>query len=170
MSFRVLLLLAASIIWCIFGALFLYRSAWNESDFKKFSGPLEEIGTKKVQLKRTVDVVFFHLKGLNQRLGIYQSKSLTQDRLLNNVDIGDTLTVYLDDYDVLTDYNIKLNVYHLQSKKKVFLNYKDLNRKHLRIGIILVVIGLILGGFTYWFYKRDKRYAMMQVLSRGFLT
>jgi len=170
MSFRVILLLSAAILWCIFGSLFLYRSAWDESDFKKFSGPLEEIGTKKVQLKRMVDVVFFHLKGLNQRLGIYQSKSMTQDRLLNNVNIGDTLTVYLDDYDVLTDNNIKMNVYHLQSKKKVFLNYKDLNRKHFRIGMILVSIGLLLGGLTYWFYKRDKKYARMRVLARGFLT
>jgi hypothetical protein len=170
MSFRVILLLSASALWCIFGLLFLYRSSWDESDFKKFSGPLEEIGTRKVQLKRMVNVVFFHLRGLNQRLGIYQSKTLTKDRLLDKVNIGDTLTVYLDDYDVLTDHNIKMNVYHLQSKDKIFLNYKDLNRKHFRIGMILVSIGLLLGGLTYWFYKRDKKYARMRRLSRGFLT
>lgn len=171
MSFRVVLLLAASVLWFIFGILFLYRSSWTESDFRIFSGPLEEIGSKKIQLKRKVDVVFFHLKGLNQRLGIYQSKSMTKDRLLNNVNIGDTLTVYLDDYDVLTEeHNIKLNVYHLQSKKKVFLNYRDLNRKHLKIGIILVCISFILGGLTYWFYKRDEKYERMRILARGFLT
>lgn len=95
---------------------------------------------------------------------------MTKDRLLNNVNIGDTLTVYLDNYDVLTEHNIKLNVYHLQSKKKVFLDYRNLNRKHLRIGLILVTIGLSLGGLTYWFYKRDKRYAKMRILAKGFLT
>ncbi len=161
MAFKLVILIAVSSIWFIFGSIFFYRSTWGPEKFRRHTGTLEEIGTTKVKVKRVKDVVFFRLKGNAQIFGIYQTRDFNQEKLLTQMKIGDMLTVYYTDYLLKADKPINLYVTHLQGKTKTFLDYKDLNRQYFWIGIILYLIDLVFSALTFWYYRKYAKISSM---------
>jgi len=157
MAFKLIILIAVSSIWFIFGSIFFYRSTWGPEKFQRHTGTLEEIGTTKVKVKRVKDVVFFRLKGNNQIFGLYKDTDINQEKLQASIKIGDTMTVYYSDYLLKADKPINLYVAHLQSKSKVFLNYKTQNQQYFRIGIMLYLIDLLFTVLTIWYYRKYSR-------------
>ena len=146
-------------MWFIFGSIFFYRSTWGPEKFRRHTGALEEVGTTDVQVKRKKEVVFFRLSGMNQVFGIQRSRNMTQEKILQKVKLGDTMTVYYTDYLLKADKPINLYVTHLQSRSTVFLDYKTRNREYFRTGIILYIIDLFFSILTVWYYRKYSRIA-----------
>jgi hypothetical protein len=168
MAFKLIILIAVSSIWFIFGSIFFYRSTWGPEKFRRHTGTLEEIGTTDVQVKKIKQVVFFRLKGNTQTFGIYQSKDFTEEKLLSQIKIGDTLTVYYTDYLLKANKPINLYVTHLQSKSKVFMDYRERNNEYFRIGVILYLIDLVFSILTVWYYRKYSK--LSRILFRDSLV
>jgi hypothetical protein len=154
MAFKLIILIAVSSMFFIFGSVFFYRSTWGPQKFNRHTGTLEEIGTTEVKVKRPKTVVFFRLKGVNQIFGIQQTRDFNQEKLQEQIKIGDTLTVYYTDYLLKADKPINLYVTHFQSRSKIFMDYRDTNRAYFRIGIILYLIDLLFSILTVLYYRK----------------
>jgi hypothetical protein len=161
MAFKLIILIAVSSMFFIFGSVFFYRSTWGPQKFNRHTGSLEEMGTTQVKVKRPQTVVFFRLKGVNQTFGIQQTRDLNQEKLLEQIKMGDTLTVYYTDYLLKADKPINLYVTHLQSRTRIFMDYRDTNRQYFRIGIILYLIDLLFSVLTVWYYRKYSKVTSM---------
>ena len=161
MGFKLIILIAVSSIWFIFGSVFFYRSTWGPEKFRRHTGTLEEMGTTDVQVKRIKEVIFFRLKGNNQVFGIYQTRKFTLDTLLSQVKIGDSMTVYYTDYLLKANKPINLYITHLQSNTRIFMDYRETNNRYFWIGIILYLIDLVFSGITIWYYRKYARLSSM---------
>jgi hypothetical protein len=155
MAFKLVILIAVSSMWFIFGSIFFYRSTWGPEKFMKHTGTLEEIGTTQVQVKTVKTVIFFRLKGNGQVFGVQQTRDITQEKMLSQVKLGDTMTVFYTNYLLKANKPINLYVTHLESKSGVkFMDYEDTNKQYFRIGIILYLIDLAFSVLTIWYYRK----------------
>jgi hypothetical protein len=165
MAFKLIILIAVSSIWFIFGSLFFYRSTWGPEKFQQHKGTLEELGTTKVKIKHEKNVVYFKLSGIKQVFGIFTDDGFSQESLLSKTKIGDTMTVYYNDYLLTADKPINLYVAYLADQDTVFMDYRTLNKKYFRIGVILYLIDLIFSALTFWYYRKYNR---RQSLSKAY--
>src|SRR5687767_2945554 len=95
-------LIALIIPWFIFGTMILIRSNKGFDDLRMFEGEIETIGTTITKTPYPLkdkqnDILYFTLKGLNTRLGIYHNTKLDYDFYLNKIIPGDIVKVYFDE-------------------------------------------------------------------------
>jgi hypothetical protein len=84
-------------------------------------------------------VFAFKLENLDQTLGIYKPSHDYSD-LLDSLRVGDTVTVY---YRPLSTNPIDIDVFQVEKKGKIIVDYAKYSRNHATASSALVVIGSI---------------------------
>lgn len=152
MRFRTYIMLSAASLWFIIGSMFLYRYCWGLDRTLHHRGALIEYGVKMVDAEEQEQGFAFKLSGLDQQFGVYfRRKSRYQD-LTNNLQIGDSVDLYYTEWR-LPKGAINLQIVHMATPKKVFVDVNDRKRRDLTIGLLLYLIAAVFGALG-WYLNR----------------
>ena len=102
-------------------------------------------------------ILYFTLKGLNTRLGIYHNTKLDYDFYLNKILPGDIVKVYFDERGVQTMENINLHVFQLKKDGEILLDKGKRNKTDRNVGLALYGVGLLFSIGLVWFYRKRMR-------------
>ena len=104
-----------SLIWFVYGTMILLGASKDVKSLDRFTGTIEKIGTaKSVGPRRTIDVLYFKLAGLEQTLGIYHNTIEDYDRYLEELKKGDQISILFDKNGMTTSENFNLHVRQLE--------------------------------------------------------
>ena len=86
-------------------------------------------------------VFMFQLSNLEKPLGTYRPGQ-DYTKLIQNIKIGDTITVYYN--KKIIDNNLNIEVYQIEKNNQVLQDYKSYAHNHLIAAVLLVLSGFIL--------------------------
>jgi hypothetical protein len=161
LKFNTYIVLSASMIWLVFGSMFLYRSFWKTSHAREHKQIITEHGIRHFLNSKQATVLTFRLRGLEDTLGIYRRDKKKYDYFLNHLNVGDTALVYFENWG-LKKGDINTQIIHLESRGKILINFKDRRNRDLIISSILLLIGC---GLLFLAYKIEKRKPFLQPYS-----
>ena len=98
MRFRIYILMAAAFLWFVFASVFMYRSTWTLKDAKFHKDVVVEMGIHHNSNNVPANVYKFKMHGLDHGFVITRRKYTAYDTFVNNIKIGDTLSVYFEDW------------------------------------------------------------------------
>jgi len=135
--------------------MILLRASKDVEGFDRFTGTIEEIGTtKSVGRKRTIDILYIKLAGLEQTLGIYHSTIRDYDKYLKELKKGDQISLLFDKDGWTTSENFNLHVRQLEKNGVVLLSKRQLDATDKKVSISLYIIGLLFALPAFWFYNK----------------
>lgn len=152
MRFRTYIMLSAASLWFVIGSMFLYRYTWKLDRSMHHKGALIEYGVKLVDAEEQEQGFAFKISGLDQQFGVhFKNKSRYQD-LTDNLQIGDSIDLYYTEWR-LPKGAINLQIVHMATPKKVFVDIQDRKRRDLTIGLLLYFFAAVFGTLA-WYLNR----------------
>jgi len=142
--------------------MILIRSNKDFDDLRMFKGEIKTIGTTVTKIPyplkdKQKDILYFTLKGLDTRLGIYRNTKLDYEFYLNKINPGDIVKVYFDEQGTETMENINLHVFQLEKDAEILLDKGKRNRTDRKVGLVLYGVGLLFSIAPIWFYLKKMR-------------
>lgn len=156
MRFRIYILLAAAFIWFVFASVFMYRSTWDKEDAKFYRNAVVEFGMKEKEGNFVSGIFTFRLDGLDETMGIYRRKFKNYAPITDNIHIGDTLTLYYEEWKHVKG-NVNTQVIHLVNGDKILVDLADRKRKDLLIAVILYILCSISLSFAWILNQKRLR-------------
>lgn len=156
MRFRTYILLAATVLWLIFGSLFLYRSFWDLKDIKSYKNAVEYFGIKELKSGQNNFAFTFKLQGKVRVFGVYKKKEVNYSEFINAFKTGDTVTVHYGDWKLQSD-EINTQIYNLKVGNLNLINNQDRIAKDRKIAGILFIISACLGGLTFYSSRKKPK-------------
>jgi hypothetical protein len=151
-------LVFCSVIWFVFGTMLINRSNTDFVDLARLEGRVEAIGvTQSHGPKRTVDVLYFKIEGLQQTLGIYHNTLQDYQRYLTEIQVGDRVKVWYDKAGPATQEGINLHVFQVEKGQETLLEKEKRNKTDRRVGLILYGIGILFAFPAIWFYQKKVK-------------
>ena len=138
----------------------LIRSNKDFGDLRIYEGQIDEIGTTITEIPiigKPKDILYFTIKGLDNKLGIYHNTKADYDFYLNRIAPGDTVKVYFDEFGGKTMENTNLHVFQLEKDGEILLDKDELNKTDKKVGLILYGVGLLFSIGPIWFYRKKIR-------------
>ncbi len=154
MRFTTYIMLSAACLWFVIGSLFMYRYTWDLSNAKYHRGALTEFIVKIVDPEMQKQGFAFKLSGIKREFGVFFKKNRNYNDFMNNLKVGDSISIYYTDWR-LYEGQINLQLVHMASDKKVFINYENRKRRDLNRALILYGIALAFGTGA-WFLNRKR--------------
>jgi len=156
MRFRTYILLAATVLWFIFGSLFLYRSFWGLEDIKSYKNSVEHFGVTELKPGQNNFAFTFKLKGKVRVFGVFKKKEVNYTEFVNAFKIGDTVTVHYGDWKLQPD-EVNTQIYNLKIGQTTLINNEDRIAKDRKIAGILLLISACLGGLTFYVSRKKPK-------------
>lgn len=153
MRFRTYILLSATILWFIFGSLFMYRSFWDLDNLKSYSNAIEEFGIKELKEGQNQFAFTFKLQGKLDVFGYHKKKEINYLDFTKTFKIGDTATVYYGDWKIKNG-EINTQIYNLKVGKSILIDHQNSIDKDRKIAGILYLISACLGGITLYLFRK----------------
>jgi len=153
MRFRIYILMAAAFLWFAFASVFIYRSTWTLKDAKFHKDVVVEMGMHHVSNAIPANVYKFKLNGLDHGFVISRKKYTAYDTFVNNIYIGDTLSVYYEDWKHVEGQENN-QVVQLSKDKLLLIDYSKRKTNDL---IIATVLYLIFIGFASFAFVLNRR-------------
>ncbi len=153
MRFRIYILMAAAFLWFVFAFLFMYRSTWTLKDAKFHKDVVVEMGIHHISNAVPANVYKFKLHGMDHGFVISRKKYSAYDTFVNNIKIGDTLSVYYEDWKHVEGQENNQLV-QLEKDKLLLIDYSKRKNKDLIITIVLYFITIVFASFAFVLNRR----------------
>lgn len=159
MRYRFSVLIGLSAIWFVFGTMMVIRGSKGFSDLETITGQVDKIWT---DISRNLkghpsDILLLRIQGLDQTIGIYHSTKADYDFYLEKIHAGDKVTIYFDEHGGKTFEGYNLHIYQLEKDGFILLDKGKLNRRDIKVGLILYGVGILFSIAPIWFYKTKMR-------------
>lgn len=154
MRFRTYIMLFAACLWFVIGSLFMYRFTWDLSDAQYHRGALTEFIVKVVNPDLQKQGFAFKLSGTKREFGVLFKKNRNYNDFMNNLKVGDSISVYFTEWR-LAENDINLQLVHMSSDKKVFIDYKNRKGRDLKLALMLWSLAALFG-FGAWFFNKKR--------------
>ena len=153
LKFGTYVLISASLFWLVMGSVFLYRASWGLSRATHYKSILTEHGVRFYSHSKQSKVLMFRIKDLPDSLGIYRRDSKKYIKFLNQMHVGDTLNLYVENWQHKSS-QINTQILHLESNGKVLIHYKERRNRDLIVSIFLLLIS---SGLVIYAYRTEKK-------------
>jgi len=120
--------------------------------YDKITSIIEDKGTDYRYGKNRSQCFYIRLRGSDKKLGVYRM-SRAYDDLLDQFQIGDTVTAYFRD-NHNTSENINIDLVQVEKGKQILLNQEEYKEKESSLVYIGLTFGLFSVVMSYWQYKR----------------
>jgi hypothetical protein len=153
MRFRIYILLAAAFLWFVFASVFMYRSTWTLKDAKFHKDIVVEMGMHHNSNSVPSNIYKFKLFGMDHGFAISRKKYTAYDTFVNNIKIGDTLSVYFEDWKHVEGQENN-QVVQLEKGKLILIDYSKRKTNDLIIGIVLYLLSIGFNSFAFVLNRR----------------
>jgi len=145
--------MAAAFLWFVFAFVFMYRSTWTLKDAKFHKDVVVEMGIHHNSNTVPANVYKFKLHGMNHGFVITRKKYSAYDTFVNNIKIGDTLSVYYEDWKHVEGQENK-QVVQLEKDNLLLIDYSKRKTTDLIIAIVLYLITIVFASFAVVLNRR----------------
>lgn len=145
--------MAAAFLWFVFASVFMYRSTWTLKDAKFHKDVVVEMGIHHNSNAVPTNVYKFKMHGLDHGFVITRRNYSSYDTFVNNIKIGDSLSVYFEDWKHVEGQE-NTQVVQLEKGKLLLIDY---NKRKTNDLIIATVLYLIFIGFASFAFVLNRR-------------
>lgn len=157
--------MAAAFLWFVFASVFMYRYTWTLKDAKFHKDIVVEMGMHHHSNAVPSNVYQFKLHGLDFGFVISRKHFAAYDTLVNNIKIGDSLSVYYEDWNHVEGLD-NYNVVHLEKGNLKLTDYQTRKSNDLLLAVCLYLIFLAFAGFA--FVLNQKRIKKIKAIGQEF--
>jgi hypothetical protein len=131
----------------------MYRSTWTLKDAKFHKDVVVEMGIHNISNAVPANVYKFKLHGMDHGFVITRKKYSAYDTFVNNIKIGDTLSVYYEDWKHVEGQENN-QVVQLEKDNLLLIDYSKRKNNDLIITIVLYFITIVFASFAFVLNRR----------------
>lgn len=117
---------------------------------------VQEIGLTEIKIGRgnsTSEIVYFKLKGLDRRFGIYYTDKPTREMYLDKIHVGDKVHLTFDASGQETEEGLYLHIFELQHDGQTLINKDQVDNRKFMFSKIMLGLGTIFLVCPYLLYR-----------------